>query len=538
MTSFDVDGAVTAEEWADDTTESEDKKNDAPSVTEAPSQTTATETIPVKTLDEVVEIFQQNLYLPDPTVLYAVLGAVAANRLDGDPVWLLVVGPPSSGKTEVLSSLSDLGNVHLAATLTEGSLLSGTAQKEHAQDAKGGLLREIGEFGIILAKDFGSVLSMNHDARAQMLAALREIYDGSWTRRIGMEGGRKLHWEGKVGLIGGCTPAFDKHHAVISAMGDRFLLFRLGGRVETEDERQEQASQVAGSALDGSSNEDELRRQNRDAVAGLFAGIEGHKPRKTTAEEKAYLITLAILTVRCRSAVLRDRQSREIDGTPQPEAPARIVKQFERLLAGLDVIGLDRDTALRTITRVALDNIPPMRREVLAALYDQGDEAETTRIAEKTDLPSTPTRRTLEDLTALHVVKREPKGQGKADLWTLAPWARASHAEVYTRTEAPTFPAKSDTPREEPFPQSQEPPDGSQEVSEDGSTIENLCHNHAPSYFAGTPPSGGSNGRFPTREGFNGAKPQPVNEGWNQAEQEALLDEALRQWRGPDDFGD
>ena len=30
-------------------------------------------------------------------------------------------------------------------------------------------------------QDFGSVLSMHREARAAVLAALREVYDGSWT---------------------------------------------------------------------------------------------------------------------------------------------------------------------------------------------------------------------------------------------------------------------------------------------------------------------------------------------------------------------
>src|SRR5213076_55141 len=98
---------------------------------------------------------------------------------------------------------------------------------EHASDAKGGLLRSIGGFGIIAAKDFGSVLNMNRDARAAVLAALREIYDGAWTRHVGTDGGRTLTWAGKVGLVAGCTPTIDRHHAVMGAMGERFVLFRL-----------------------------------------------------------------------------------------------------------------------------------------------------------------------------------------------------------------------------------------------------------------------------------------------------------------------
>ena len=56
-------------------------------------------------IDEVIEVFERWLILKDPTPLYAVLGAVAANLLPGDPVWLGLIAPPSSAKTEILNSL-------------------------------------------------------------------------------------------------------------------------------------------------------------------------------------------------------------------------------------------------------------------------------------------------------------------------------------------------------------------------------------------------------------------------------------------------
>lgn len=179
------------------------------------------------TLADVVAIFQRWLYMPDPTVLYAVLGAVAANLLPGDPVWLLTVGPPGSGKTETINALSRLQNVHHISTLTEAALLSGTPKKEKASDAKGGLLRVIGAFGIIVAKDFTSVLSMHPDSRRGLLAGLREIYDGHWDRGVGTDGGRLLTWDGKVGFIAGCTPTIDSHHGVMATMGERFIFCRL-----------------------------------------------------------------------------------------------------------------------------------------------------------------------------------------------------------------------------------------------------------------------------------------------------------------------
>src|SRR4051812_180237 len=75
------------------------------------------------TLGEAVEVFQRWLFLPDPGLVYAVLGAIAANRLEGDPVWLLAVGPPGMGKTETLQSTAGLPDVHPTGVLTEAALL-------------------------------------------------------------------------------------------------------------------------------------------------------------------------------------------------------------------------------------------------------------------------------------------------------------------------------------------------------------------------------------------------------------------------------
>src|SRR5262249_41049404 len=135
-----------------------------------------------RALDDVVQTFRKWLHLPDAGALYVTLAAVVANRLPGDPLWLLLVAASSRGKTEILSSLSGLDEVTAAATMTEAALLSGTPKKDRASGASGGLLAKIGDYGILTLKDFGSVLSMHGDTRAATLAALREIYDGSWDR--------------------------------------------------------------------------------------------------------------------------------------------------------------------------------------------------------------------------------------------------------------------------------------------------------------------------------------------------------------------
>ena len=107
----------------------------------------------MRPIDEVIEVFERWLILKDRTPIYAVLGAVAANLLEGDPVWLGLIAPPSSAKTEILNSLSGLPKVVQASSLSPASFLSATSKKGQDKEATGGLLRQIGEFGIIVLKD-------------------------------------------------------------------------------------------------------------------------------------------------------------------------------------------------------------------------------------------------------------------------------------------------------------------------------------------------------------------------------------------------
>ena len=80
-------------------------------------------------LEQTLNVFERWLLLKSNTPILAVLGAVAANYLAGDPVWLGLIAPPSSAKTEILNSTSLLPNVFQAATLTPAGLLSGTPKK-------------------------------------------------------------------------------------------------------------------------------------------------------------------------------------------------------------------------------------------------------------------------------------------------------------------------------------------------------------------------------------------------------------------------
>jgi hypothetical protein len=375
----------------------------------------ATSNVPAsKTLAQVHEVFKKWLHLPDAGVVTITAAAVAANRIAGDPVWLLLIGPPASGKTEVLDSLLGLPNMHPCGVLSEAGLLSGSSKRERAQDSHGGLLRSVGDFGFIIAKDFTTVLSMSREVRTPLLAALREIYDGRWTRHLGTDGGRTLQWVGKASLVAGCTPTIDMHHAVTSAMGERFIFFRL-----PDVTPQEQAE----CALKHVGKEANMRRELREAMQSLFAGF---KPTEFMIDDVASkrLSALATLVARCRSAVERDGYRREIDLIPASELPARLVLSLARLFHGMQMVGVDLEECWRLVSKVAFDSIPDVRRRAFRFLEPLNSPSTTSDVAVGIDYPTNTTRRALEDLAAHGMVDRSVQGQGKADLWQMSKLAK------------------------------------------------------------------------------------------------------------------
>lgn len=390
----------------------------------------AEDTAPIEQCDlaTVIATFERWLHLPDRLPLLAVLATVAANLFKGDPIWLLIVGASGSGKSELIQALGRLPKMHPAAVFTEAALLSGVPQRDFAKDAQGGLLREIDRFGFIVMKDFTSTLAQNRDERARTLAALREIYDGSWTRRFGTDGGKKLHWEGKVALIAGVTPAIDSHHRVISTMGERFVFIR----VPTVDEIDHAAP-----ALLTSGREADMRAELAAKVAGLFVAItDDQKAAANEIDDRAStaLAALATFAAKCRSPVDRDPYRKEIQNVPDAEQPGRLAKVLSRLLTGARLIGASEADCWALIRRIALDSMPGNRRKVIDVLLRQPHTNQTTsHIAVTASLPTATARRALEELTAHKIVTRI-KQDNKADLWRLTDKAREWLIDTFDQT--------------------------------------------------------------------------------------------------------
>lgn len=310
----------------------------------------------------------------DQQFLDAVLAVAAAGiYLDLDPAWLNVIAGPGAAKTETLASLEGAGCFIVSTLSGEASLLSGTPQREVAKDATGGLLRQVGTRGVVVIKDFTSILSMKHEKRAEVLAALREVYDGHWVRTLGTDGGRTLDWSGRCVVLTGCTGEYDSHHGVIAAMGDRFLLIRL----DCDDEAIRRHAAV--SALRHAGDEKSMRAQLQEAVGGLLGSLDpltvaAHRASSDDVLEA--LVDLADFLALSRSEVARDSKGEPAYAHP-PEMGTRVGKQLLAVYQGALLIGMSPDEAMALVHRITHDSIPPNRRKMLLAVTEE--EGEDTR---------------------------------------------------------------------------------------------------------------------------------------------------------------
>jgi IclR helix-turn-helix domain len=358
------------------------------------------------TLAAVKTAVEEWLLLPDGgLVVEVILAAVVANRMEGDPFWLFLVNPPGGVKTELIRALNGAPDIHPLSNLTPQTFASGYESRK----AEPSLLLRLHRH-ILTLKDFTTVLTLHRDKRGEILAQLREIYDGHYCKEFG--NGKVVDWSGKVGLIAGVTQIIDTQYAVNQVLGERFICFRI---------RSQDAVRVAERAIHNQGREEGMRSTLREMVGGFLQGLEITPVARPDSLVRK-ISHLAVFCAMARSAVIRDHKG-EIEYIPEHEGPGRLAKQlvlFGEALAivrGKKVLG---EEEYRVLYRLVEDTIPRHKFQLLALLIAAGGAVTTQDAAEQSGYPRETTRRYLQDLTAMQLVTRCPGGGVNADRWQLS----------------------------------------------------------------------------------------------------------------------
>src|SRR6266700_4037388 len=365
-------------------------------------------------IDQCVRVFRSHLHLPDCSAVFAALGAVCANYLTGDPVWLMLVGAPSTGKTVIVKACSRLPDCREAsdshnssAFLTWdsqrglGGLLS-PPRVEHGEQTGG-----IGDFGIIVYPEFSSVLSLPPDARIYINSVHRKIYDGQWKREFGSGGGRTLTWEGKAGALGAVTPAIDRH-SMSSELGERWLYFRF-----PEPDLISQANSALNQHSEGPAD------RNNALTASILDTFTASKierglvQRKLNESERTRMARVVAAACTLRGSVARDHHHRDIIDLPQREGAGRILSALTSIYLALELLGLRNAWCWKIVRKIALDCAPGLRTQFVRCamkLQMAGIEITSRNVYPMLPLSSGVLSRVLEDVRLLGILTHDGGG--------------------------------------------------------------------------------------------------------------------------------
>jgi len=351
-----------------------------------------------KRFEEIYKLIDKQYVGMDHQLFRLTWAAVHGHRL-GLKSWLLLVAPPSTGKTEgVLESISSLQEVKVIDRLTEHTLISGMYRAHMPRVPEkapfGGTVTKDGDRtiysggdGILVFKDFSTVSSMKRDKRGELFSQLRRIHDGQLADNWGT--GESKLWSGRVSVIAASTPAIDNFPTFEQELGARFLRIR-GARVGLESARK---------AIENLGTENDFHTNLHQLMEPIFVhALSGNISIRT--KQKDQLSGLAELVAIGRSVVVI--KDGEVVKTPEPEGPGRVAKELATLakaLAALEGRRVVVEKDVIDVCRVALDTLPENRCKLLLAAVAREEIGLTG-----TDLPRRARERAHQQLSALELL--------------------------------------------------------------------------------------------------------------------------------------
>lgn len=385
------------------------------------------------TFKEIQATFEKFLLLEDKEFIRLTYATIIGNQMPSQrPIWLMLVAPSSSGKTTALNAFNGLklknpvsGEIieptHNISDLTENSFASGM----NRGDKQTSLLHKMPYGGVMVFKDFTSMISKNEQARMTIMGQLREIYDGAYTKRTG--NGEDVLWNGKIGAIAGVTEAIFQHMESMSAMGDRFVLYQVKqpDRVQVTKYKISQIN----TGVTEYSTMPILKEMTEKYLQRAFDAMASSEDLKLNLNEKQIneIVAVADFCTMVRSGMIMDNYRGRILFVPTPEMPMRMFEQmyaiavsfmFMRKLDEPDCGEEIPEADLKVIYKIAFDSIPVVRRIALQylTLYDGG--VTTAALARKINYESEVVAGWLAQLNSLGVVKRVKQSSG-GNAWTL-----------------------------------------------------------------------------------------------------------------------
>lgn len=359
-------------------------------------------------LNELKQKIQTVQYFEDTSIIDVTIASIVCNFLKlEDPVWLLIIGASSGGKSQIIRPVSMTNPlIHRIDDVTENTFLSGQ------QGEKSFLIDVVGKLGVISISDFTVIMSKPAESRATILSQFRMLYDGQMTKLSGKANTKPMEWEGHLGLLAGSTPSIYSMFEEVADMGERFIYYRM------KDFSAEKATELALSRKKGVKGIDtELSEMYTKYISAVQSNYErlGRPGVDLSDIVKKRITEVAMFAEKVRTPVKTDYRGERIIRIPVSAMPMRVALQLKSIAKALSIINL-YENGTRDITEEQMNILDWLgyslaNEEKRAVLKVFGTNTFTNgltikTISNKIGMDRITTELILNNLTALGILKR------------------------------------------------------------------------------------------------------------------------------------
>jgi hypothetical protein len=282
--------------------------------------------------EQLVDCYREDLTIDKSFIRCLAVGvAVHISRLlTGDPLWIYLVGPPSSGKSTICELLAayEIGTKCLSKFT---GLMSGMGEGNHLISRLIGLC--------VIVKDGTLLLDLSVQQLQNILGELRDIYDGSL---------EAFYRNGVEASFSGVTFSMiiaitEKVYTLsMSALGERFMHIRLEHSRELEAERN---NRVIDTMFGGGIQRFDINNSAESVLkfpkqAAMTAGFLDHLTHKIkdepliqphcSKEHRDLLRYLGIIIAASRGEPAVDHRTQDVQYDATVESSTRVVKVLSR----------------------------------------------------------------------------------------------------------------------------------------------------------------------------------------------------------------
>ncbi len=336
--------------------------------------------------------------------------AVSSNFQNSLMLWLLMVGVPSSGKTDLVRLLKDASVTYYLDNLTQNAFISG---ERATKSNKVHDLLPLLDKKCLIIKDWTSIFSLDEKMTKKLLGDLVGIYDTEFTKFSSRRG--NISYSSAFSQIGCITPAtLNRHTNYMNMVGPRFLCYTMP---ITTREDEVLSYEMIFSSKDRSLVEKEARLYVSSYLNQLIQQTPNIQALSKKTQE--YLRLAAKLMSNCRGIVLLQSSSFKNDEGEdvkyyevldvQIEEPWRAIQQLISLskylafVVGKNEVGVEE---LGIIKEVVISSMPADRSQALRVIKEQGGEITAKLLADFSEKSTKTSRRLLDELTALKALEK------------------------------------------------------------------------------------------------------------------------------------